>query len=108
MKIIWSDFASEILSGVYCYYKDIAGGKVAAKIKSNIFNSTKQLLNHPHSGQIEESLIKLNEGHRYLVVGNYKIVYKKVSEGVLITDVFDTKQDPTKINNPKRKPSTET
>ena len=51
------------------------------------------------------SLLQLDEGHRYLVSNNYKIVYKNVIEGVLITDVFDTRQDPIKINNPNRKPS---
>jgi toxin ParE1/3/4 len=45
----------------------------------------------------------LLEGHRYLVDTNYKIVYKKVREGILITDVFDTRQDPVKINKTKRK-----
>ena len=50
------------------------------------------------------NLAKLNEGHRYLVKGNYKIIYKEVPEGLLITDVFDAKQDPIKINDEKRKP----
>jgi len=50
-------------------------------------------------------LLQLEEEHRYLVNNNYKIIYKKVEEGVLITNVFDTRQDPIKINNPKRKPS---
>jgi len=49
------------------------------------------------SGQIEGNLQKLGEDHRYLVEGNYKIIYKKVKEGILITDVFDTRQDPVKI-----------
>jgi hypothetical protein len=40
------------------------------------------------------------------VSGNYKIVYKQVKEGVLITDVFDTRQDPEKINDTERKPTT--
>jgi hypothetical protein len=48
-------------------------------------------------------LMELGEGHRYLIESNYKIIYKEVPEGILITDVFDTRQDPTKINNPKRK-----
>jgi plasmid stabilization system protein ParE len=39
----------------------------------------------------------MKEGHRYLVSGNYKIIYKEVNEGILITDVFDTRQDPQKI-----------
>ena len=99
MKIIWSDFASEILKEIYKYHKTVAGETVAQKIKMNIFITTKQLLKLPQSGQIENSLIKIKEGHRYLVCGNYKIIYKEVAEGVLITDVFDTRQNPTKINN---------
>ncbi len=72
-------------------------------MKTRIFSATQQLKQHPNSGQIEPSLEILQEGHRYLVVGNYKVVYKKVSDGVLITDIFDTRQDPIQLNNPKRK-----
>ena len=105
MTVIWSNFASETLKDIYDYYKEVASETIARKIKENIFIATRQLINHPESGQIEETLLQLEEGHRYLANNNYKIVYKKVKEGVLITDVFDTRQDPIKINNPKRKPS---
>ena len=102
MKIIWSDFASKALSEIYVYYKEVAGIKVAQQIKKEIFSSAKQLIFHPNSGQTELTLQVLNEGHRYLVTGNYKIIYKEVNEGILITDVFDTRQDPIKLNNPER------
>jgi len=102
-RVIWSDFASETLKEIFTYYKDIAGRNVAKKIKDNIFSSTRQLAKHPESGQIEETLKQLEEGHRYIVRDNYKIVYKLVKEGILITDVFDARQDPIKINNPDRK-----
>jgi len=102
MKIIWSDFAYKTLREIYDYHKAIAGDRVASKIKSNIFSTTKQLKKQPDSGQIEKTLDKINEGHCYLVEGNYKIVYKKVKEGLLITDIFDTRQDPIKINDSKR------
>ena len=105
MKVIWSDFASETLKDIYDYYKEVANEIIARKIKENIIIATRQLINHPESGQIEETLLQIEEGHRYLVNNNYKIVYKKVIEGVLITDIFDTRQDPIKINNPKRKPT---
>lgn len=59
----------------------------------------------PESGQQEETLKQLREGHRYLVEGNYKIVYKPVKEGILISDLFDTRQEPAKINDKDRKPS---
>ena len=87
------------------YHMEVAGKNIAQKLKDKIFHSTKQLIKYPNSGQTEESLVELKEGHRYLVSVNYKIVYKKVKEGILITDIFDTRQDPVKINDPKRKPS---
>jgi plasmid stabilization system protein ParE len=105
MKIVWSDFAAEMLKEIFIYHKEIAGNTIARRILTMIFNSTRQLKQHPNSGQIEPALIVLKEGHRYIVVGNYKVIYKKVSEGILITDVFDTRQNPAKLNNPERKPS---
>ncbi len=77
---------------------------MALKIKRMIFDATRQLALQPDSGQIEFWLERLDEGHRYIVAGHYKVVYKKVSEGVLITDVFDTRQNPMSINDKKRKP----
>lgn len=104
MKIIWTDFASKTLLEIYNYYKDAANKEIAVKIKNGIFEATKQLVNQPESEQIELTLEKLGEDHRYLVKDNYKIIYKKIKEGILITDVFDTRQDPQKINDKNRKP----
>lgn len=105
MKIIWSNFASESLKEIYLYHKEVASEPIAKRLKTNIFNTTRQLIKHPLSGQIEETLAMLEQGHRYLVKGNYKIIYRKINEGILITDIFDTRQDPIKINNPNRNPS---
>ena len=102
MKILWSDFATQSLLEIYLYYKEVANVDIARKIKASIFSTTKQLLKHPQSGQIEKNLVKLNQNHRYLIDGNYKIVYKEVSEGILISDIFDCRQDPTSIMNEKR------
>lgn len=103
MKIIWSDFASKSLKEIYLYHKEAASESIAKRLKANIFNTTRQLIEHPLSGQIEESLATLEQGHRYLVKGNYKIIYREIKEGILITDIFDTRQDPIKIKNPNRK-----
>jgi toxin ParE1/3/4 len=102
MKIIWSDFATHTLKEIYDYYKENASFRIAKKIKNKIFSTTRQLKKNPESGQIEVTLKNLNENHRYLVEGNYKIIYKIVEKGILITDVFDTRQDPVKLNNEKR------
>ena len=66
MQIIWSNFAIENLKTIFDYYKDRASKKVAHKIRQQILESTKQLIEHPESGQIEFFLEKLNESHRYV------------------------------------------
>jgi len=105
MKVIWTDFAADSLIEVFNYYKKAANISVARKIKFKIFSSTRQLIRHPLSGQLEPNLQELGEDHRYLVEGNYKIIYKRIKEGILITDVFDSRQDPIKIQIGAKKPS---
>ena len=105
MKVIWTDFASNSLFEIYKYYKEEANESIAQRIKFKIFSATRQLKKHPLSGQVETNLQKLGEDHRYLVEGNYKIIYKRIKEGILITDVFDTRQDPVKIFKSTKKPS---
>jgi len=43
MKVIWSDFAAQALKDIFDYHKDIAGRNIAQKLKTRIFDSTKQL-----------------------------------------------------------------
>ncbi len=51
----------------------------------------------PKMGQIEENLESLGLGHRYLIEGNYKIIYRIQGKIISITDIFDTRQDPEKM-----------
>jgi len=97
MEIYWSRFAIDSLASIFEYYQKAAGKRIAKRIKSGILKSTNYLLRYPKHGQIEENLIELGEGHRYIVRGNYKIIYKNISEGILNTDVFDTRQDHSKL-----------
>lgn len=97
MEIIWSNFAIENLKAIFNYYKDRASTKVAHKIRQQILEATKQLFHHPESGQREFYLEKLNKDHRYILSGNYKIIYRVEKNSILINDVFDVRQNPTKI-----------
>lgn len=76
MVIVWTDFAIENLKDIFDYYAIKANKKVAHKIKKQILNDTKQLVNNPKLGQIELYLEKLNQHHRYLLSGNYKVIYR--------------------------------
>lgn len=96
-QIIWTNFAISELKNIYLYYRMIAGEKVANKIRKSVFNVTKQLVKQPLTGAVEENLFELKQGHRYLVEGNYKIIYRIIGNEIYITDVFDCRQNPQKL-----------
>ena len=103
MKIIWTDFAIDNLKDIFDYYSSKKRKKVAHKIRKQILESTKRLINNPESGQVELNLEKLNQNHRYIVCGNYKVIYKVENKEIIINDIFDGRQNPIKMNDDKRK-----
>lgn len=102
MKIIWTDFAIENLKSIFEYYITKANPKVAHTIRKQILDSAKQLIKNPESGQIEFYLEKLDLKHRYILTGNYKIIYRIVEHQIIINDVFDVRQNPIKMNDEER------
>lgn len=97
VQVIWTNLAISELKSIFIYYRMIANETVADKIRKSIFNATKPLIKQPLIGQIEENLIDLKQEHRYLVEGNYKIIYRVIDNDVYITDVFDCRQNPQKM-----------
>jgi len=97
VKVKWTSFAVIELRIIYQYYIDTAGVAVARRIKNNIINRANILKQHSLSGQLEETLLPLKQGHRYLVEGHIKLVYKVIGNTAYITDVFDTRQNPKKL-----------
>jgi plasmid stabilization system protein ParE len=53
----------------------------------------------PYIGQQEEYLEHLGKDHRRLIEGNYKIIYRVQGEDIYITDIFDSRQDPSKMKD---------
>ena len=102
MEIIWTDFAIENLKIIFDFHIVKANKKTAHKIRIQILNATKQLINHPASGQKELHLEKLKKDYRYVLSGNYKIIYKVEDSQIIISDVFDTRQNPDKMVDEKR------
>lgn len=98
MEVVWSEFSQIALKDIFNYYKKNASKSVAIKIKNQILLSTKHLIENPEIGQIEVLLEQLNESHRHIITGNYKIIYKIIENHILITDVFDARQNPIKMN----------
>jgi len=95
--VVWSDSAIEELRNIYEYYYSKASKKVADKITNSIVDKTIMLEITPRMGQKEELLAHFKQEIRYLVQGNYKIVYLIKENIVSIATVFDCRQDPIKL-----------
>lgn len=96
MEILWTAVAKAQLKEAVQYYKEVAGSKVANSIKTKIFEKVKRLKKNPEIGPYEQNPLITPLTYRYLVSGNYKIIYsvKKVEKIILIAAVFDARQHP--------------
>lgn len=95
--VVWSDSAIEELRAIYDYFYFHAGKRVADKILNAIVDKTLLLEQTSGIGQKEEMLAHLNKEIRYLIEGNYKIVYWIDENIVSIATVFDCRMDPQKL-----------
>ena len=103
LTIYWTQFAQIELESIYEYYREKAGVRVAKRLIEGIYNETLKLKSQPRIGQGEELLINRKQEFRYLVYKSYKIIYWiNIKENrIEINDVFDTRQNPVKIERTK-------
>ncbi|MDW5289473.1 type II toxin-antitoxin system RelE/ParE family toxin [Formosa sp. PL04] len=103
LKLFWTDFAQKELENIYSFFRKKAGSKIAKKLINEIYSETLKLKNQPEIGQIEALLINREQKFRFLVFKNYKIIYwiNEKEHRVEINDVFDTRQNPIKIERTK-------
>ena len=97
MNIIWTHEALEETKLIYQYYKLKVSVRLAKNIKSKIFSSVKNLQKQVRKGQIEELLLHKKGEYRYLITGNYKVIYKITEKAIYIMTVFDCRQNPEKL-----------
>lgn len=97
MKLVITEPAKLRLKEIHDYYRDNVSGAIADKIKAGIIEHLKHIRSHPLTGQEEEYLKDLGLGHRRMVKGNYKIIYRLENDIIYVTDIFDSRQDPSKM-----------
>jgi len=97
LTIYWTDFAIEQLETIFDFYNTEVNLNVAQKIVNSIIDKTIILEQQLIAGQHEELLKKRKNQYRYLIEGNYKIIYWIENDFVYIATVFDCRQNPTKL-----------
>ena len=103
-KIIWSEFSEQQIDDIFEYYEQKSKSyNVALNIVTKILLAPDILIENPRIGQKEISLENRKIEYHYIVESNYKIIYSidDQKKFVNISDVFDTRQNPDKMEREK-------
>ncbi len=90
-SIIWTNEAFDDLLLI----EDYLGHEKAQKVIDKIIARVRQLEDFPLSGRIQPT--QTRQEYRFLVEGNYKIIYSFRNNKLYINTIFDTRQDPDKL-----------
>lgn len=95
--VIWSAGALVDLETIHDFIAE-KSQQAAQKITLAILDRAKQLEAFPESGNKQETVSNARE-YRYLVEGNYKIIYsyRPEAQAVYIEIVFDTRYNPDSL-----------
>ena len=98
VHVIWS---TEALVDLETIYDFLAEDSVLAaqRVVENILLRIKQIETFPESGVKQETVKKMARDYRYLVEGNYKIIYSYQGEEqvVYVEVIFDTRKNPDSL-----------
>lgn len=97
-QVIWSAEALVDLEVIYDFLSE-KSQPAAQRVIEGLLSRTKQLENFPESGALHESMKDTHKQYRYLVEGNYKMIYSYQSGNnvVYIEVIFDTRYNPDKL-----------
>jgi plasmid stabilization system protein ParE len=100
LPVFWTRFAENKLDDIYHYYALKASPEVAQKIVNDLLDRSIDLEKHPEMGPVEQLLAHRIQKFRYLIEGNYKIIYwvNQEPQRIEVFNVFDTRQNPNKID----------
>lgn len=98
VQVVWSTEALDDLETIYDFLA-AKSRQAAQRIVENILFRIKQIETFPESGARQVTLKINDKEYRYLVEGNYKIIYSydDDSHAAYIKIIFDTRFNPDKL-----------
>ncbi len=95
MILIFTDQAYLSLEETLDFYDEQGISREKQKeIAERILAKADTLPQNPYSGRIEEYLEHLELGHRRLIEGHCKIIYRIKDDYIYVTEIFDTRKNP--------------
>ncbi len=98
ITIEWTEQSKQQLRDIFVYYMTEAGLAVADQIVDRIVKRVEILLKNPQSEPVEPLLSEYQGDYRYLVEGNYKIIYLLSNNHISVLAIFDCRQNPQKLS----------
>jgi mRNA-degrading endonuclease RelE of RelBE toxin-antitoxin system len=99
MKVVLTNQSLDRLEESLIFYLDEMKVPIekVVEIKTKLLQRASELSEYPYRGQYEYYLRKLKKGHRRLIEGNFKIIYRVENDVVYVTDFFDSRRSPKKM-----------
>ena len=97
MKLFYTEQAILSLQECLDFLPPEVSAEKRLQIRDKILAKAEKLLTKPRMGQKEEYLEHLSQSHRRIIEGHYKIIYRVEGEIIYVTDIFDSRQDPSKM-----------
>lgn len=96
IPIRWDRLAKESLDDIYNYISQDSLQN-ARKVKKELIKLAGSLNDFPDKYSIEEFLKEEPENYRSISKWSYKIIYEVTDKAIIIADIFQTSQHPSKI-----------
>lgn len=95
-RILWTDSGINQLKDIFDYHLIKASPNVAQRLIQKIIDATIILENNPKVGRKEDLLETRLQEFRFIIVKNYKIIYRVdyVLNIITIAIIFDSRQNP--------------
>ena len=97
MKLIYTEQSLKSLEEILNFIVSEISYEKLMEIRDGILYTAETLIENPFIGQKEIYLEHLGLGHRRIIQGNYKIIYRVTDQFIYITDIFDTRQNPKEM-----------
>jgi plasmid stabilization system protein ParE len=99
MKIVWSKLAQKQLKNIFHFYNTKVSLRIAQKFVTIIIQKISVLENNPYLGTKEKLLSEYPQEYRFLLVGNYKVIYQIQHFTIFISSIFDCRRNPEELKD---------
>ncbi len=95
--ICWENSVGNEIKKIFKYLSENVSEAYAEKTIRLIIGAAEPLRAQPERYPLEPQLLHCKEQFRFIKVGVYKIIYTFTGREVIITHVFHSKQNPSKL-----------